>query len=91
MPVIQGKPVDGVIHHFFQGKQIDNVTKDGTFVYFHFTNGQTARLAWLDPNKGEPIKGEPMLYAVDVKIQLAGLDMEGSAELNGHLYTFGNK
>lgn len=86
---LTGKPIDGTIHHFLEKVGI-KAYKDGTFLLLDLMNGQTAKIAWVD-EKGEPIKGEPVLWAVDVKIQLAGLEMEGEAEMNGHLFEFGKK
>ncbi len=53
---------------------------DGTWLILRFTDGHEARIGWQDI-RGNQLKGEPFLENLDVKIQIAGANLSGIAEL----------
>lgn len=63
------RPLDGHVHRCMAGKTIETVSKNGTSCTFHMTNGELFELTWADGN-GDPVKGEPILARVHVRIAL---------------------
>jgi len=53
--------------------------KDGTWLILRFTDGHEARIGFQDIH-GNQLKGEPFLENLDVRIQIAGVSLNGTAD-----------
>ena len=74
----QGDYQGGWITSFLQGKTIEALMMDGTFLIIRTTCGHEARIGWQDA-KGNQLKASPFLENLDVKIQLVGAGFSGEA------------
>jgi len=69
----------GFITSHLQGRTVESLLIDGTWLIIRFTDGHEARIGWQNKS-GNQIKGEPFLENLDVKIQLVGASLSGIAE-----------
>ena len=63
-----------------QGRTVDCLLIDGTWLIIRFTDGHEARIGWQDKS-GNQIKGEPFLENLDVKIFISGAGMSGQGNI----------
>ena len=68
----------GWITSFVQGKTLDCCLQDGTYLILRFTDGHEAKIGWQDAS-GNQIKGSPFLENLDVKVQIVGAGLSGTA------------
>lgn len=81
MPESLGKyGVSGTITHYLEGRTIEYLAKDGTWLIIRFTDGHEARIGWQDKS-GNQLAGEPYLENLDVKLVLQGVDAFGEGNL----------
>lgn len=62
---MKDRALDGHINRALEGKTVLAVTKDGTFMTIHCTNGERWCVGWADFIQGEGYAGEPVIVAVD--------------------------
>jgi len=70
----------GFITSHLQGRTVDCLLIDGTWLIIRFTDGHEARIGWQDKS-GNQIKGEPFLENLDVKIFISGAGMSGQGNI----------
>ena len=58
------REVDGHINRALEGKTVVGVTKDGTFMTVHCTNGERWGIGWADFTKGVGFPGEPAIVSI---------------------------
>ena len=68
----------GWITTHLQGRTIESLMQDGTWLVLRFTDGHEARIGWQD-TKGNQLKGEPFLENLDVRILVPGAGLGGAA------------
>ena len=66
----------GWITSHLQGKTVESLMMDSTWLIVRFTDGHEARIGWQDTG-GNQLKGEPFLENLDVKIMVSGVGMSG--------------
>ena len=66
----------GFITSHLQGRTVESLMIDGTWLIIRFTDGHEARIGWQDTS-GNQLKGEPFLENLDVKVFIAGAGMAG--------------
>jgi hypothetical protein len=66
----------GWITSFCQGRTIDCLLMDGTWLILRFCDGHEARIGWQDAS-GNQLKGSPFLENLDVRVQLVGACSSG--------------
>ena len=69
----------GWITSHLQGRTVEAMYKDGTWLILRFTDGHEARIGFQDIH-GNQLKGEPFLENLDVRIQIAGVSLNGTAD-----------
>jgi len=67
----------GWITSHLQGRTVEMLMEDGVWLIIRFTDGHEARIGWADGDK--QLKGSPFLENLDVKIQIAGASISGTA------------
>ena len=70
----------GFITSLLQGKTIDCLLIDGTWLIIRCTDGHEARIGWQDAS-GNQLKGEPFLENLDVRVFIQGADLSGKANM----------
>ena len=65
----------GFITSHLQGRTVDKLLIDGTWLIIRFTDGHEAKVGWQDVS-GNQLKGEPFLENLDVSIVLAGAEIK---------------
>jgi hypothetical protein len=68
----------GWITTFLQGRTIDCLLRDGTWLIIRCTDGHEARIGWQDKN-GNQLQGDPFLENMDVKVWVPGASLGGAA------------
>lgn len=66
------RDLDGHINRALEGKTVRGVSKDGTFMTIHCTNGERWGIAWADFIAGKGFAGEPAIVSVGDMHQLTG-------------------
>ena len=66
----------GWITTHLQGRTVEALMKDGTWLIIRFTDGHEARIGWQDIH-GNQLKGDPFLENLDVRIVVAGAGFSG--------------
>ena len=66
----------GWITTFLQGRTIDCLLRDGSWLLIQCTDGHIAKIGWQDTS-GNQLKGDPFLENLDVKIVVAGAGLSG--------------
>ena len=64
----------GFITGHLQGRTVECLMIDGTWLIIRFTDGHEARIGWQDKS-GNQIQGEPFLENLDVRIFVAGAQL----------------
>ncbi|QDP53219.1 MAG: hypothetical protein GOVbin7744_22 [Prokaryotic dsDNA virus sp.] len=67
----------GMITAHLQGRTIEQLLIDGTWLIIRFTDGHEAKIGYQDKS-GNQLKGEPFLENLDVKIQVVGAGLSGN-------------
>ena len=68
----------GWITSHLQGRVVESLLIDGTWLILRFTDGHEARIGWQD-TKGNQLQGEPFLENLDVRIAVPGAGLGGQA------------
>lgn len=68
----------GFITSHLQGRVVESLLIDGTWLVIRFTDGHEAVIGYQDKS-GNQVQGEPFLERLDVRIQLVGASLAGSA------------
>jgi hypothetical protein len=58
------------IHHMLKGQIIDYVATDGTILVIRTETGKEVRVAWVNSDTGEPIKGKPALAYAGLNVHV---------------------
>ena len=69
----------GWITSHLRGRTIESLMHDGHWLIIRFTDGHEARIGWADANGSTQNQGRPFLQNLDVKIQIAGASISGTA------------
>lgn len=68
----------GFITSHLQGRTVESLLIDGTWLIIRFTDGHEAKIGWQDTS-GNQLSGEPFLENMDVKIAVIGASLTGKA------------
>lgn len=70
------RSVDGHIHRALEGKTVKGVSKDGTFMTIHCTNGERWGIGWADFIAGKGFAGEPAIVSAgDMRLVAGPVDV----------------
>lgn len=67
----------GWITSHLQGRTIEALMIDGTWLIIRFTDGHEAKIGWQDAS-GNQVQGEPFLENLDVRVFVAGASIGGN-------------
>lgn len=67
----------GFITSHLQGRKIESLLIDGTWLIIRFIDGHEARIGWQDKS-GNQVRGEPFLENLDVRIVVPGAGFTGT-------------
>ena len=70
----------GWITSHLEGRTVEALMIDGTWLILRFLDGHEARIGWQDAH-GNQIKGEPFLENLDVRIAVVGAGFSGIGDM----------
>lgn len=76
--------IDGHINRELENKTVEKVYKDGIWLIIRTTCGHEYKIGWTNDDNGSPLKGQPFLKQVDVKIILPSVKSFGDVWGTNH-------
>jgi hypothetical protein len=58
------------LHYVLKGEIIDYVASNGTFLVIRTESGKEVKVAWVDSDTGEPLKGKPALRYAGLRLKV---------------------
>jgi len=56
------------LHHMLSGEIIDYIVADDVFLLIRTKSGREVKVAWVNSDTGEPIKGKPALAYAGLRV-----------------------
>lgn len=73
-------PLDGLVNRTLAGKTVEVCYKDGHFLIIRTKCSHEFKIGWTDSDSVAPIRGEPFLHSVGVRIILPAPSGTGVSE-----------